>query len=110
MQVHSPREWQSATRAVAAGSEEHDPAFGGGVGHKIENGAVTEFFIGSYVADHSPVRALVGLKLFVCNQAGGGSVLTDLNDSAASDVGHEIGRKPPDREMPVRRITRLTGR
>jgi hypothetical protein len=49
------------------------------VTHKIEDDVVTEIVVGCHVADLSPVRALVGLKSFGCDQLNvvGGRVLHD---------------------------------
>lgn len=68
--------------AVAARLKEHNPDFDGRVvHHKVDDGVVTELVIGCYVSDLSPVRALVGLKSFTCNQLDEvpGRLLTDIS-------------------------------
>jgi serine/threonine protein kinase len=68
--------------AVAARLKEHNPDHDGRVlQHKVEDGVVTEFMVGCYVTDLSPVRALAGLKSFTCNQLDEvrGRMLTDIS-------------------------------
>lgn len=65
--------------AVAAKLKERNPDFDGNVTHKIESGVVTELGVGQHVVDISPVRALVSLKSFQCDQLFGGRVLSDLS-------------------------------
>ncbi len=53
-----------------------NPGYTGDCKHRIDQGVVTELFIeGKFIADLSPVRALVGLRLLGCT----GARLTDIS-------------------------------
>jgi serine/threonine protein kinase len=67
--------------AVAAKLQELNQGFDGRVGHKIEDGVVTELrFLTDKVTDISPVRALIELKSLACNGSlKGAGQLADLS-------------------------------
>jgi len=72
--------------AVSAKLKDHNPGFAGIHSHKIEDGVVTEIVLACYLADLTPVRALVGLKAILCDQLDvvDGRLLQDL--SALKDL------------------------
>jgi hypothetical protein len=66
---------------VAAKIKAHNPDFQGKVNRKIEDGVVTELIVfGGDMTDLSPVRALIGLRSFSCDQKDSSHrILSDLS-------------------------------
>jgi serine/threonine protein kinase len=102
---------EEQVKAVAALLRERNPEFDGTVGHKIDNGVVTEFSIdSSHVTDLSPVRALTELRRLDCDARGRKGPLVDLSPLKGMKIGYlfcyriSLRDLSPLKDLPLRAL------